>query len=142
MPTLIIHYNSQGRHLKARDAPDHAHPSLHTAETHSPAAVDDASPSSSPAASSHLLTVNDALQRVSVSVSSLLRDTDGWACHWSPCLYKVTAQAVWTDPLLANASLYNAAEVSGRIAVVLRGSVPVVVKARNVQVLYCKVHVI
>ena len=62
---------------------------------------------------------------------------ESWSCHWSPALYEVEAEAIWAFPTLVNDSLTAASEISliGRIAVVERGVIPLVFKARRVQVL-------
>lgn len=45
---------------------------------------------------------------------------DAWAAHWSPQHYRVTAEALWTDPVDASGPLANAAQVAHRIALVRR----------------------
>eukprot|EP00607_Mallomonas_marina_P009808 CAMPEP_0182418656 /NCGR_PEP_ID=MMETSP1167-20130531/3024_1 /TAXON_ID=2988 /ORGANISM="Mallomonas Sp, Strain CCMP3275" /LENGTH=478 /DNA_ID=CAMNT_0024592955 /DNA_START=444 /DNA_END=1880 /DNA_ORIENTATION=- len=89
--------------------------------------------------SSLLLMVDDVTQIVSVlpslekSTKHLSISLHAWASHHSPHLFSVHAQAVWTAPDTAHTSLVNEREVRGRIAVVERGKVPLVFKARHAQ---------
>ena len=57
-----------------------------------------------------------------------------WDSHWSPRLFRVASTAVWAVPPYADRpDLLNAGELAGRIAVVMRGEVPVSAKALAVQ---------
>lgn len=62
--------------------------------------------------------------------------TDVWDCHWSPKLFRVTGEVAWTYPPFADGDLSEEAkeEVVGRIAIVLRGKVPISHKALSLQV--------
>lgn len=55
-----------------------------------------------------------------------------WRCHWSPPV-DVIGILVQTNPLLADSDILNSHELRGNIALVSRGTVPVVYKIRRVQ---------
>jgi hypothetical protein len=69
-----------------------------------------------------------------------------WDSHWSPKLFKVSGQMVWTEPPLADSPVISSlgdpkkdsrsedSHMHGKIALVQRGAVPIVTKAMRVQV--------
>lgn len=73
-----------------------------------------------------------------------------WDSHWSPRLFKSSGQMVWTEPPLADSPIISslgdpkkdsssdASHMSGKIALVQRGAVPIVTKALRVQVCLLK----
>jgi hypothetical protein len=103
-------------------------------------------------ASSSLLSIDDITQKVFItpngqnnnitttSTSSFMKDNSneitGWSCHWSPHTFAVTAEAIWTNPIHVTSNIVNGIDVHGRIAIVERGHIPIVMKARQLQVIY------
>lgn len=81
------------------------------------------------------VTVDDEAQVLSVAHDVGVEfNYEVWDCHWSPRMFKVTAEAMWSLPPLADT--YSDATASlhiGKIVVTRRGGVPLAVKARHLQ---------
>merc|ERR1711871_176606 len=57
----------------------------------------------------------------------------GWKLHWSTFGYDVEGELILADPADASSSLRNWKELNGRVAVVLRGNVPIHAKLQRIQ---------
>jgi len=93
-----------------------------------------------------IVTINDEAQTLSVYDKEADKDVvfEVWDSHWSPKLFLVHGQAVWTDPPLADKHVVASvpftdsrhshdSHMAGKIAVVQRGHVPIVKKAMYAQ---------
>lgn len=83
----------------------------------------------------HWVTVDDDAQTLKVIRKGLpVSEFEVWDCHWSPRVFKVTAEVMWSSPPLSDRlTSDDMSRHVGKIVVTRRGRVPIVVKAQNLQ---------
>lgn len=80
----------------------------------------------------HLLTLNDTAQTLTCS-DNQLSIVSAWSSHWSSKSFTLIGQTSYVVPLLLETAVQNTQSITNKIAIVGRGSIPLVNKVMKLQ---------